>query len=410
MRIRSYTEKKVDQDVEVAIIGGGLGGLTLAASLLQRSIPVQIFEQVAELREIGAGIALGANATRLLKQLGIDLQTVANVPPDLEFRRWKDASLIWSHPIGQWYEDEMGAPFFTLHRGTLQRLLAEQVPKDDIHLDHRLSAIGHKSDGVRLQFDNGKEVSARIAIGVDGVHSVARQYVAGEVPTVYSGEIGFRGVIPIERSQFLPNPTAVDIWCGPGTHLVYYGLDKGRLINLLAVYKPQHLPDWTEHTSRMPGTSDDAVKTFEKYGWNDRILDLVRNIEGDMNFWALQDLPRLARWSRGRVTLLGDAAHAPLPHQGQGAGQTIEDAYVLGHALAKTGIEKYQLAFNAYENQRKQRTRQVQLYSRMAGRWFKLTGNTALKRDSGMSQLPQEISWIHQYKADHELLNLGEFG
>lgn len=388
---------------EVAIIGGGLGGLTLATSLLQRSIPVQIFEQVSELREIGAGVAIGGNATRLLERLGVDLGMVANVPPALEFRRWKDGSLIWSHPIGEWYQEQVGAPYLTIHRGTLHRLLAAKAPRERVHLNHRLVDIVDDVDGVRLQFENGEEVVASIAVGVDGVHSVARRYVVGDVRPVYSGEIGFRGVIPIERSQFLPNPTSLHIWCGPGTHVVYYGLDDGSLVNLLAVYAPERLPEWTRRANRISGTREEALRIFEEYSWDDRILDLVRNIEGDMNFWALLDLPRLASWSRGRVMLLGDAAHAPLPHQGQGAGQAIEDAYALGWLLAEVGLENYRLAFEAYENFRKRRTRKVQSYSRIAGRAFKLTGDAAVGRDATLSRLPQRIAWIHQYRTEERL-------
>lgn len=391
------------REVEVAIIGGGLGGLTLATSLLQRSIPVQVFEQVSELREIGAGVAIGGNATRLLERLGVDLGMVANVPPALEFRRWKDGSTIWSHPIEEWYREQVGAPFLTIHRGTLHRMLAAKVPGERIHLNHRLVDIADDADGVRLRFENGEEVVARIAIGIDGVHSVARRYVVGDVRPVYSGEIGFRGVIPIERSEFLPNPTSLHIWCGPGTHIVYYGLDEGSLVNLLAVYTPERLPEWTRDANRRSGTREEALEIFEGYSWDDRILDLVRNIEGDMNFWALLDLPRLARWSRGRVMLLGDAAHAPLPHQGQGAGVAIEDAYALGWLLAEVGLENYRLAFEACESFRTRRTRKVQAYSQIAGRSYKLTGDAAARRDATFPQLPQRIGWIHEYRTEERL-------
>src|SRR5215469_12115838 len=114
----------MSSNCDVAIVGGGIGGLTLAASLLQKSISVQVFEQDAELREIGAGVAIAGNATRLLADLGVDLTAVANMPPAFEARRWSESELLWSHPIGDWYQRETGAPLMTLHRGTLQRLLA----------------------------------------------------------------------------------------------------------------------------------------------------------------------------------------------------------------------------------------------------------------------------------------------
>jgi salicylate hydroxylase len=388
---------------DVAVIGGGIGGLTLATSLLQQSISVQVFEQDAELREIGAGVAIGGNATRLLERLGVDLARVANMPPAVEFRCWRDGELLWSHPIGEWYRQDVGAPMLTLHRATLQRLLAAAVPSDCIRLNHRLAGLSDEPAGVRVRFENGEDVVATVVVGADGIQSTARRYVCGDVAPAHSGELGFRGVIPVNKAQELPTPAALHIWCGPGTHVVYYGLDGGELVNLLAVYKPHRLPAWTESSNRISATPDQALGIFEEYRWDRRILDLVRNIEGDTSFWALVELPRLSRWSRGRVLLLGDAAHAPLPHQGQGAGLAIEDAYALGALLSKRGPEDYALVFQAFENLRKRRAWTVQAYSRAAGRAYQVVGEAAARRDANWSSLPQRIGWIHRYREEQML-------
>jgi salicylate hydroxylase len=385
---------------DVAIVGGGIGGLTLATCLLRQSESVQIFEQDAELREIGAGVAIGGNATRLLQRLGADLGQVANIPPAIEIRGWRDGGLLWSHPIGEWYQQETGAPFLTLHRATLQRFLAAAVPPECIQLNQRLASLSDEPAGVRLRFENGNDVVARIVVGADGVQSTARRYVCGDVRPIHSGEIGFRGVIPVGKSHDLPNPTSLHLWCGPGTHVVYYGLDRGELVNLLAVYQPHRLPAWTESSNRAPATPDQALGIFEEYRWDRRILDLVRNIEGDMSFWALVDLPRLPRWSRGRVVLLGDAAHAPLPHQGQGAGLAIEDAYALGALLGQGGLADYGRAFEAFEKLRRRRAWTVQAYSRAGGRAYKLVGDAAARRDASWPSLPQRIGWIHRYREE----------
>jgi len=384
---------------DVAVVGGGVGGLTLAASLCQQQVSVQVFEQDAELREIGAGIAIAGNATRLLQRLGIDLAQVANMPPAVEFRRWRDGALLWSQPMGEWYRQQVGAPELTLHRATLQRLLAAAVPPECIRLDHRLTGLSDEPGGVRLHFGNGDDVVAGVVAGVDGVHSAVRRYVCGDVLPALSGEIGFRGVIPAGKVD-LPDPASLHIWCGPGTHLVCYGLDGGALLNLLAVYQPDRLPEWTRSSLRAPAEVDEALSIFAGYSWDGRILDLVRNIEGDMNFWALAELPRLPRWSRGRVVLLGDAAHAPLPHQGQGAGMAIEDAYLLGALLAKGGLADPGPVFAAFENLRRRRAWLVQAYSRAAGRSFKFRGDAASRRDASWPSLPQRIGWIHRYRAE----------
>jgi salicylate hydroxylase len=389
---------------DVAIAGGGIAGLTLATSLLRQSISVEVFEQDADLREIGAGIAIGGNATRLLRRLDVDPEREANVPPALECRRWSDGHLVWSCPIGDWYLEQVGAPFLTLHRATLQRLLAAAVPRERIHLDHRLTGLADEPGGVRLRFENGEDCVARLVAGVDGVHSTVRPYVCGAVSPVYSGEIGFRGVIPIERSRDLPNPTALHAWCGPRTHAIFYGIDRGTLVNLLLVYLPERLPEWTMSSNRVPATVDEALATFAGYGWDDRMLDLVRNIEGDMNFWALLELPRQRRWSRGRVVILGDAAHAPLPHQGQGAGQAIEDAYALGALLGRHGVDGYSAAFEEFATLRQRRAWRVQTYSRLAGRAFKLVGDAATRRDETWPSLPDTIGWIHRYREEEDLV------
>jgi len=388
---------------DVAIIGGGIGGLTLATSLVLRSMSVQVFEQDTQLREIGAGIAIGGNATRLLERLGINLAQVANIPPAVEFRCWRDGQLLWSHPMGEWYRQDVGAPFVTLHRATLQRLLAAAVPSGCIRLNHRLTGLSDEPAGVRLRFENGEDVVATVVVGADGVQSTARRYVCGDVAPAHSGEIGFRGVIPARKSQDLPAPAALHIWCGPGTHVVYYGLDRGELVNLLAVYKPHRLPGWVGSSNRISAPPEQALGIFEGYRWDRRILDLVRNIEGDMSFWALVELPRLPQWSRGRVVLLGDAAHAPLPHQGQGAGLAIEDAYALGTLLSTGGPEDYAPVFEAFENLRKRRAWTVQAYSRVAGRAYKFVGEAAARRDESWSSLPQRIGWIHRYREEQVL-------
>ncbi len=390
----------MDHDTDVAVVGGGLGGLTLAIGLLRAGVAVEVFEQADALREVGAGVALGANSTRLLARLGVDATPAGHVPPDIQFRRWDDGTLIWSHPIGGWYRDTMGGPFLLLHRGTVRRLLADAVPPEQVHLDHRLVGIDEEPDGVRLRFAGRPDVRARVAVGMDGIHSAVRAHVAGVTRPVLSGEIGFRGLIPVERSPGFPDPSSMHFWCGPRTHVVAYGVDDGALINLLAVHRPDRLPGWTAATSRAPGTSVEAMTLLHGLGWDRRILDLVEHIGGDMHFWALQDVPPLPRWSRGRVVLAGDAVHAPLPHQGQGAGQAIEDAYVLASLLGRAGPAGHADAFADFETLRRARARRVQHWSRQAGRYYELDGGAARRRDAELPGLPERLTWIHAHDAE----------
>jgi salicylate hydroxylase len=166
------------------------------------------------------------------------------------------------------------------------------------------------------------------------------------------------------------------------------------------VHKPPRPPAWARSSNRVGATRDEALQLFGTYGWDERILDLVGNIDGDMSLWALADVPRLRRWSRGRAILLGDAAHAPLPHQGQGGGMAIEDAYTLGTLLAERGLDDPAPAFDTFEKLRKTRTTMVQAYTRAAGRAYKLAGGAADSRDSSWPHLPERIGWIHRYRAE----------
>jgi salicylate hydroxylase len=394
----------MDERVEVAVVGGGLGGLSLAIGLVRRGVDVRVFEQAEQLHEIGAGVALGANAVRPLQRLGVDLGPVANVPPTLEFRRWDTGGLIWSHEIGRWYQLQMGAPLYLLHRSTLQRMLLGPLPPERIRPGHRLTGIAEEPDWARLRFADQPDVLARVVVGADGMHSTTRRYVASDTAPRYSGEIAFRGLIPTAHCPGLPTPTALHVWCGPATHVVYYGVDDGQLVNLLAVHVPDRLPAWTRTTNRRPGSRAEALALFEDHGWDERILELIRYIDGDMRFWALQELPPPRWWSRDRVVLIGDAAHAPLPHQGQGAGQAIEDAYVLGHLLAHAGTTDYQRVFDTFQRLRQARTRRVQHYSRLSGKLMKLTGQNAHMRDRALPGLPERIAWIHQHRAEETVL------
>ncbi|WP_344860391.1 hypothetical protein [Amycolatopsis ultiminotia] len=284
-------------DVDIAVIGGGLGGLTLAIGLLRRSVSVQVSEQSAEPREIGAGVAIAANATRLLRELGVEPAAAGNIPPHLEFRRWNDAGLISAHELGRRYEDRMG------HRSspcTGARCSGCSPGKCRMRTSASATSWSISSrNAVRCAC--APEVPAKVVVGVDGIRSAVRRHVAGAVSPVCSGEIGFRGVIPADVSPNLPHPRSMQVWCGPGTHAITYGVDDGRLINLPAVSVPDEIPEWTCSVSRVPASRAEALAVFSGAGWADPMLDLIRTVEGDMHFRALQDLPGLSSWSRGRA-------------------------------------------------------------------------------------------------------------
>ena len=388
----------------VVIIGAGVGGLTLALLLRQRGIAADVLEQSAELHEAGAAVGLAANATRVLGHLGLgeDLARVSAEPTRLIHRDGRDGRTVAASRDNRWYRETFGAPFYGLHRVALQRLLAGAFGPEHLHLGCRVEELEETSAGLRVRCASGAVFDAAVVVGADGVHSVVRKWVvqdwvAGGDDPVYSGTSGFRGLVPAERLPSLPDPGALQFWMGPGAHLLHYPIDGGRLVNFLAVIEgpPQWtVPAWLEEAA--PGAH---LAPFA--GWHPAVTEMLAAVPQSPR-WGLFARRPLARWSRGPVVLLGDAAHAMLPHQGQGANQTIEDAAVLAAELdGADGIPAgIPAALGRYTARRRVRTRQVQLVSWAASAALHLPdGPAARRRDAGLARLPDDLAWIHGYDA-----------
>jgi salicylate hydroxylase len=375
----------------VVIIGAGVGGLTLALLLRQRGIAAEVLEQSADLREVGAAVSLAANATRVLQHLGLGgpLARVSTEPTALIHRDGRDGHRIAVTPGPQWYRDTFGAPFYGLHRAALQRLLAGAFGPAHLHLDCRAESLEEIPGGMRVRCSSGATFEAGLVAGADGVHSLVRDWVTGGDEPVYSGTSGFRGLVPVQRLPNLPDPGALQFWMGPGAHLLHYPIDGGRLINFLAVIDEPR--EWTA-----PGWMDQAepgghLKAFA--GWHPAVTEMIGAAPQSPR-WGLFARRPLARWNRGPAVLLGDAAHAMLPHHGQGANQTIEDAAVLAAEL--DGAGDIPAALRRYAGRRRARTRKVQLMSWAASAALHLPdGPAAERRDSYLARVPQHVAWIH---------------
>jgi len=279
----------------------------------------------------------------------------------------------------------------------LQRLLAGAFGPEHLHLGCRVEELEETRAGPRVRCASGASFDAAVVVGADGVHSVVRDWVTGGDEPVYSGTSGFRGLVPAERLPSLPDPGALQFWMGPGAHLLHYPIDGGRLVNFLAVIDgpPQWTaPAWLEEAA--PGAH---LAPFA--GWHPAVTEMLAAVPQSPR-WGLFTRRPLIRWSRGPVVLLGDAAHAMLPHQGQGANQTIEDAAVLAAELdGATGIPAgIPAALGRYAARRRVRTRQVQLMSWAASAALHLPdGPAARRRDAGLARLTDDLAWIHRYDA-----------
>jgi len=220
---------------------------------------------------------------------------------------------------------------------------------------------------------------------------VIRQHVAGSVRGQFSGTAGYRGLVPVEKMPALPDPTPLQFWAGPGRHLLHYAIDGGRTVNFLAVVR---VPEWTNDAWMERCAVTDAVDAFA--GWHPAVTEMVGATEVGER-WALHDLAPLARWHTDRVVLMGDAAHAMVPHQGQGANQTIEDAIVLADCLAAGDLRS---ALPRYAELRRKRTARVQRWSlRVADLMHLPDGPETGPRDATFRNLYSELHWIHSYDA-----------
>jgi salicylate hydroxylase len=383
------------RDPHVVIIGAGVGGLTLALLLRRRGIPADVLEQSAELREVGAAIALAANATRVLQHLGLgeSLAQVSAEPSRLTYRDGRDGHLIAATPDTRWYHDAFGAPLFGLHRMEMQRILADAVGPEYLHLGCHVEALEERHPRMRVRCSSGATFDADVVVGTDGVHSLVRDWVTGRDEPMYSGTSGFRGLVPVELLPHLPDPGALQFWIGPGAHLLHYPISGGTVINFLAVVDgPER---WTEPAWMVTAEPGEHLEFFA--GWHPAVTEMIGAVQQSPR-WGLFARRPLGRWNRGPVVLLGDAAHAMLPHYGQGAAQTIEDAAILAAEL--DGADDIPAALHRYAARRRVRTRQVQLLSWAASAALHLPdGRAAQRRNAYLAEIPERVAWIHGYDA-----------
>jgi salicylate hydroxylase len=388
--------------LKVAVVGGGIGGLVLALALRERGINIELYEQADELREIGAAVALSANGTRELRRLGLgeQVESVSVVPSALVIRRWDSGDVIADHPMGRdgTYEATFGAPYYGVHRVALLQALADRLGDEGVNLGRRCVGVDERDSGAELRFADGSSATADLVVGADGVHSVMRRHVVGEVRGTFSGTVGYRGLVPVEAMPSLPDPTPLQFWAGPRRHLLHYAIDGGRTVNFLAVVRT---PEWTADTWMEECEVSDAVDAYA--GWHPAVTEMVGATDVGAR-WALFDLAPLERWHTERVVLMGDAAHAMVPHQGQGANQTIEDAIALADCLAAD--DDRASALRRYEESRRKRTARVQRWSRRTADLMHVPdGPEIAPRDDLFRQLYTELAWIHAHDAHQEGLD-----
>ena len=336
----------------ILIAGAGIGGLTAALALLKQGFDVEVYEQAAELKEVGAGLQLSANGNRVLYELGLGeaLKLLSCEATGKEVRLWSTGDTWKLFDLGAVSVEHYGYPYFTVYRPDLLTVLAAGVralKADAIHLGARGNGFTQDDKGVTLHMD-GAQARGDLLIGADGVHSKIRQGLFGADRPEFTGLMAWRGVIPMERLPERMRRMVGTNWVGPGGHIVHYPLRGGRLMNFVGV---RERSDWQVESWSVAGSVDECAGDFA--GWNEDIQLMIRAIDVSYK-WALMHRAPLPRWGVGRVSLLGDACHSTLPFLAQGAVMAIEDGFILARALLAHG--DVAVALERYEGARRERT------------------------------------------------------
>jgi salicylate hydroxylase len=383
--------------ISIAVIGGGIGGLAAALSLLRAGLDVHVYEQAPEAREVGAGIQVSPNATRILHRLGLaePLATTGVRPLTLRQRRWDDGRTLSCAPLGEAIEAACGAPYYQTHRVDLLNALLSRFPAERLHVGHRLTDLTDHGNRVEGHFENGKSTTVDALVGADGIHSAVRRILfRGESPQ-FTGCVAYRGLVAADRLAHLKLPVEFQIWMGPGKHFVHYFVRSGRLVNFVALVDQD---SWTRESWTEQADVANVLDAFE--GWHPQVRSILGAVD-EAFVWGLFEHPPMEHWSAGRVTLLGDACHAMLPFWAQGAAQAIEDGAVLAACLARIGGPDISQALRLYESLRLPRTSRVQAASKQNKTRFHLPDGTQQRErdaqlgDASTDWFLRAIEWVY---------------
>jgi salicylate hydroxylase len=344
---------------EVVIVGGGIGGLFTAAALIAEGLRVSVYEQAPALGEIGAGVYLTPNSVRHLERVGLGPAVErwgARVGSESRYFRHDGAPIA---PV-QVTDSAGWNATFGMHRADLVDMLAKALPPGVVHTGHRATRFEQQGERARVSFANGETAEADVVIAADGIHSELRHYAAPPSRPVFHGSVAYRGLVPRERAPDWP-AARWEMWLGPGKHFLTYPVRAGELINYVGF-----VPADQEMKESWSAAGDPDALRSEFAGWDPRIGSLLRQVDSTFR-WALYDREPLPGWTRGRLTLLGDAAHPMLPHLGQGANQSIEDGIALATIVARADRQTAPAALLAYERLRRERVAQVQRGARENG-------------------------------------------
>ena len=389
----------------VIIAGAGIGGLTAALSLARRGFRVALFEQAQRLEEVGAGIQLSPNASRVLLALGLGekLRRYVVAPQELRVMNAQTARVLARTPLGDVAEKRFGAPYWVIHRGDLHAVLAEAVRADpdvDLRLDARVEDFALHRNGVTISALSSRhsfEERGVALIAADGIWSALRRRLGDRAEPRFARHTAWRALVLADAVVADLRVPAITLWLGRNAHLVHYPVRAGSLINVVAIIRD----DWREAGWNAPGERTEILARYPAGMWPPTaraILAAPRHWQK----WALYDRAPLARWGKGAATLLGDAAHPMLPYLAQGAAMAIEDAAVLARRMADTPGDPA-TAMRLYERERRSRTARAQRAARRNGAVYHLGGAEAFLRTlalmaMGGKRLLARYDWLYGWQ------------
>ena len=377
------------------VVGGGIGGLTTALAALRDGRTVRVLEQASAYGEIGAGIQLAPNTTRVLDRLGLlgAIEAVGVLPRRLVLGDTLNARELTHLPLGDFHE-RYGAPYVVMHRRDLLDILiaACREAGGDLETSSRVEEVDETGDVALARCADGREFAAEVLVAADGLNSTLRRRFSDDEP-IPSGFVAYRGAVPTEHVERRADLGDVVAWIGPGLHLVQYPLRQGELYNQVAVFRS----DAYLRGERDWGSPAELDEVFAKT--HDHVREATKLLGREMR-WPMADREPIDRWARGRIALLGDAAHPMLQYLAQGACQAIEDARVLVEALPPPGRPaEVPAALRRYEAERAPRTALVQRRARQWGAFWHVDGAEKVERDALLlGRAPgdhQHVEWLY---------------